>query len=95
MPGRASSVHVPWAARVAVLFAVLVQQYALGDDPVGKPAVYMGGKWEVFDENDPPGTPQPYPPKSESWKSDDATVMVSMASFRDHRCPKTLYNLFT
>jgi len=37
----------------------------------------------------------PHPPKSESYKSKDATIFVGIAAFRDTRCPKTLYNLFT
>ena len=61
----------------------------------GQSAVYFRGKWVPFDENDEAGVPQPYPPKTDSWKGNDTTIMVSISSFRDYRCAKTLYNLFT
>lgn len=61
----------------------------------GQSAVYIKGKWVPFDEDDEAGVPQPYPPKTDSWKSDDTSIMVSISSFRDYRCAKTLYNLFT
>lgn len=34
-------------------------------------------------------------PVSESWKDPKTTLLISIASFRDALCPKTLYNLFT
>lgn len=61
----------------------------------GQSAVYMKGKWVAFDEADEAGVPQPYPPKTDSWKGNDTSIMVSISSFRDYRCAKTLYNLFT
>jgi hypothetical protein len=36
-----------------------------------------------------------YPPVSESWKDPKTTLLISIASFRDVLCPKTLFNLFT
>ena len=63
--------------------------------PWGKSAVFMNGRWVSFDEEDEAGVPQPYPPKTDSWTKNDTTVMVSISSFRDYRCAKTLYNLFT
>lgn len=63
--------------------------------PWGKSAVFKAGKWEAFDEDDEAGVPQPYPPKTESWKGNETSIMVSISSFRDYRCAKTLYNLFT
>jgi len=62
--------------------------------PWGKSAVYIKGQWVPFDEADEAGVPQPYPPKTDSWKGNDTSVMVSISSFRDYRCAKTLYNLF-
>lgn len=38
--------------------------------------------------------PQPYPPDS-SWSDENATLWVGIAAFRDPRCGKTLYNMFT
>lgn len=83
--------------REAFLLAclLLLARHGGAQDITGKPAVWMSTRWETFDENDPPGTPQPYPPHTDSWKSDNTTIMVSISSFRDYRCPKTLYNLFT
>lgn len=63
--------------------------------PWGKSAVYIKGNWVPFDEDDEAGVPQPYPPKTDSWRSNDTSIMVSISSFRDYRCAKTLYNLFT
>jgi len=60
-----------------------------------KSAVFIKGKWTQFDENDEAGVPQPYPPRTDSWMQNDTSIMVSISSFRDYRCPKTLYNLFT
>ena len=34
-------------------------------------------------------------PKSDSWKHPNTTLLISIASFRDALCPKTLYNIFT
>ncbi len=61
----------------------------------GKSAVFIKGQWTPFDENDEAGVPQPYPPRTDSWMQNDTSIMVSISSFRDYRCPKTLYNLFT
>lgn len=61
----------------------------------GKSAVFVKGQWTPFDENDEAGVPQPYPPRTDSWMQNDTSIMVSISSFRDYRCPKTLYNLFT
>ena len=77
-----------------LLLAMLVAVEAKAS-PWGKSAVFRKGKWVPFDEADEAGVPQPYPPKTDSWKGNDTTIMVSISSFRDFRCPKTLYNLFT
>jgi len=68
---------------------------AQNENSFGKAAVFMNGRWTQFDENDDAGVPQPYPPKTDSWTLNDTSIMVSISSFRDYRCPKTLYNLFT
>lgn len=78
-----------------VLLLLCFAMLAQAESPWGKSAVFMKGKWVPFDENDEAGVPQPYPPKTESWKKDDTTIMVSISSYRDHRCGRTLYNLFT
>lgn len=57
--------------------------------------VWDNGKWNDYDESPAPGEPQPYPPKSGSWRSDETSIMVSISSFRDYRCARTLKNLFT
>ena len=81
---------------------VVLSLFALGGPPVsgvktdrGKPAVWMKGEWRAFEEDDPPDMPRPYPPKTDSYTRNDTTIMVSISSFRDYRCPKTLFNLFT
>ncbi|CAM9496518.1 unnamed protein product, partial [Heterosigma akashiwo] len=37
----------------------------------------------------------PHPPKDENYSSKDTTIYVGISGFRDSRCPKTLYNLYT
>ncbi|CAM9618094.1 unnamed protein product, partial [Chrysoparadoxa australica] len=44
---------------------------------------------------DDPDAPKPYPPKSDSWKSSETTIFIGISSFRDRRCPTTLFNYFT
>jgi hypothetical protein len=85
---------------LALLVLALLAALARAEGPKktvawGKSAVYIKGKWVPFDEDDEAGVPQPYPPKTDSWKGNDTTIMVSISSFRDYRCAKTLYNLFT
>ena len=36
-----------------------------------------------------------YPPVSDSWNRSTTTLFVTMASFRDKLCPRTLFNLFS
>ena len=61
----------------------------------GIPAVFDSGQWYEIDENDGRGEFVPYPPITDSYKSNDTTIMVSISSFRDFRCPITLYNLLS
>lgn len=79
------------------MVVVLLGVSLVGAEPGkwGKSAVFIKGKWTQFDENDEAGVPQPYPPRTDSWMQNDTSIMVSISSFRDYRCPKTLYNLFT
>ncbi|CAM9164113.1 unnamed protein product [Chrysoparadoxa australica] len=42
-----------------------------------------------------PNAPQPYPPKSDSWSKPETSLFISIASFRDARCGRTLFNLLT
>jgi hypothetical protein len=36
-----------------------------------------------------------YPPMSDSWRSPNSSIHVSISSFRDQLCPRTLRNIFT
>jgi Glycosyltransferase (GlcNAc) len=55
--------------------------------------VWDGNGWNsLIDETD---AQQPWPPKSTSWKSKDTTLFIGVSSFRDRRCPKTLYNFYS
>ncbi len=91
MQRRATGVGLASALLVVLLGVVARAEVS----PWGKSAVFIKGKWTPFDEDDEAGVPQPYPPKTDSWARNETTVMVSISSFRDFRCPKTLYNLFT
>jgi hypothetical protein len=57
--------------------------------------VWDGGQWVQYQEDPEPDEPLPYPPETDSWTKNDTTIMVSISSFRDFRCPATLYNLFS
>ncbi|TFJ82232.1 hypothetical protein NSK_006561 [Nannochloropsis salina CCMP1776] len=84
------------AALSLCLLAVLCDlPGAWGKEGKNRPMFYDGGAWHDLDEDPRPGEPLPYPPDSDSWQRPDTTVHVQISSFRDHRCPKTLYNLFT
>jgi len=87
----------PRAGGMLVVVLLLGVVGLVGAEPGkwGKSAVFIKGKWTQFDENDEAGVPQPYPPWTDSWMQNDTSIMVSISSFRDYRCPKTLYNLFT
>jgi hypothetical protein len=52
-----------------------------------------GNGWLVLSER--ADAPRPYPPKSTSWKNPEATIFVGISSFRDWRCPRTLFNYIT
>jgi Glycosyltransferase (GlcNAc) len=55
--------------------------------------VWDGNGWNsLIDDTD---AQQPWPPNSTSWKSKDTTVFIGVSSFRDRRCPKTLYNFYS
>ncbi|CAM9986555.1 unnamed protein product, partial [Phaeothamnion confervicola] len=41
------------------------------------------------------GKPQPYPPKTDSWADNATSLWVGIASFRDARCGKTLFNMYS
>ena len=49
--------------------------------------------WTTYIE--PTGSNLPFPTLTESWSKDDTTLYLSIASFRDSLCPKTLFNAFS
>ncbi len=59
---------------------------------LGAKIFHKGNVTEVYKRK---GEPEPYPPKTESYKENDTTLFIGISAFRDPRCPKTLYNLFT
>lgn len=54
--------------------------------------VWDGNGWIALVHDD--SSPQPPPPKTDSWRSPEATIFVGVSSFRDKRCPHTLKNYF-
>ena len=63
-----------------------------------EPCVFVGkndGQWVPLYENPYAESVSPYPPQSESWKEPTTTLMISISSFRDKLCPRTLYNIYT
>jgi len=61
----------------------------------GKPEAWDGKDTFSVDEDPDESLSQPYPPKTDSYNSKETSIFVGISSFRDSRCPKTLYNLFT
>ncbi|CAM9251612.1 unnamed protein product [Chrysoparadoxa australica] len=55
--------------------------------------VWDGNGWLFLVDN--PDAQRPYPPKSDSWKSWETTIFIGISSFRDRRCPATLFNYFS
>lgn len=55
--------------------------------------VWDGNGWIALVDDD--SDPEPYPPKTDSWKHSDTTMFIGVSSFRDKRCPNTLKNYFT
>lgn len=57
-------------------------------------SVFMGKDdgWEIIEESK---EFQPFPVVSDSWSRDDTTLYLSIASFRDKLCPRTLFNVFS
>lgn len=63
-----------------------------------EPCVFVGkndGQWQALIENPYAEAVAPYPPQTESWKESGTTLMISISSFRDKLCPRTLYNIYT
>ena len=55
--------------------------------------VLVNHKWEQRIED--PNAPKPPPPYSDSWKYNDTTIIVLIASFRETRCKDTLFSFFS
>ena len=53
------------------------------------------GKWTNIEEHIPQGKPRPYPPKSHNYVYVDTPLYVSISAYRDWRCARTLYYLYT
>eukprot|EP01036_Dinobryon_divergens_P044917 gene44917-59954_t len=48
--------------------------------------------WILYEESK---GPKPYPPKSDSWRRNDSTIFLTIASFLDKLCAVTLFNLYS
>ncbi|KAM3573901.1 hypothetical protein VYU27_004170 [Nannochloropsis oceanica] len=94
-PWRPSMVNKMDRRRWMLFVLLCVARPAAAKEGDQNPMVYDGGSWHDLDENMVPGESQPYPPVSDSWQQPETSIHVQISSFRDHRCPKTLYNLFT
>lgn len=59
----------------------------------GLPCIYTTrDTWVPYEDVSKSKPPQP---KSSSWKDGNTKLFISIASFRDKLCPKTLFNAFT
>jgi hypothetical protein len=59
----------------------------------GLPCIYVSrNKWIPYEEI---GKYRPPKVKSLSWKQENTTLFIMIASFRDKLCPRTLFNAFT
>ncbi|CAM9987760.1 unnamed protein product, partial [Discosporangium mesarthrocarpum] len=55
--------------------------------------VWDGNGFMALTEDD--SAPLPPPPKTDSWKRSDTSIFIGVSSFRDKRCPRTLFNFYT
>ncbi|CAM9976540.1 unnamed protein product, partial [Phaeothamnion confervicola] len=55
--------------------------------------VWDGNGWIPLPEGD--AGPKPFKPKSESWRDPNTSIFVGVSSFRDRRCPRTLFNYYS
>jgi hypothetical protein len=81
-----------------VFLSYCVQRFSsLADCKRDQPCAFLGKdvNWQVIIEESPQSQPQPYPPASDSWKSNITTLHIAISSFRDKLCPQTLYNIFS
>lgn len=65
-----------------------------GDITKQAAAVFNYDQWTPidFEKTDKPRPPPSY---SSSWKNKDTTIFIAISHYRDNRCGKTLFNLFT
>ena len=65
----------------------------------GDACIFMGRAhdppWIAFADSTEASKAYIIPPSSESWKHPNASLFISIASFRDSLCPVTLFNVFT
>jgi len=79
---------------VFLTYLITVNPLVESADVIKQAAVFDYDKWTPIDTEK---TEKPLPPPSytNSWKDKDATIFIAIVHYRDNRCGKTLFNLFT
>ncbi len=57
--------------------------------------IFFKDSWMQLNNAKFPSDSKPEKPVSSSWKLPSATMYIAISSFRDYRCPSTLYNIFS
>lgn len=65
------------------------------DTGVGSPALFNSDKWLPLHSNYASTSAARPPAPTSTWQDPNVEIFVSLAEYRDSRCPLTLKNLFT
>jgi hypothetical protein len=76
-----------------VIAAVLSVQVPKGVSGETTQAIFNAEQWIAVHADHNPNDRRP-PPASQSWKDANVEIFVSIADYRDKRCPETLKNIF-
>eukprot|EP01041_Mallomonas_annulata_P012783 gene12784-26953_t len=77
-------------------FITSFSYHCYGDSKSSTPdgAIFTDNEWVPI-HLDKDQSPKPRPPVSESWKDSTTEIFIAIAHYRDDRCGKTLFNLFS
>ena len=77
-----------WVLTLCVLARMAL--HGGGDTGAGSPALFNSEKWLPLHGNYEPSNPARPPPPTSTWQDPNAEIFVSLAEYRDSRCPLTL-----
>ena len=80
---------------IGVLFFACIVQHVQPVGGAGSPALYNTEQWLPIHSNYNTDAGEHPPKPTSTWKNPDVEIFVSIAEYRDSRCPLTLKNIFT